>query len=361
MAKLKVLGFEQTALNWLKSYLSARSQKVVLESGESSLVNLCNGVPQGSILGPLLFTILINDISEVIINCQFHLYADDTQIYLKTKVDDAINAIIKINDDLARISSFSANNSLRINEEKSKFIIFGTKKNLSDLAKVKHIEFAEIIMNGYPIERLLVARNLGVTFDQLMSWENHINKLISNAYYRLKLSYRHSKFLTEDSKLLIVESYILSLFNFASPVLQNLTANLSNKIQKLQNSCIRFIFGLKKYDHVSNFYKKRDILKMEERRNIQSLTLVHNIILKHAPGYLIDKVTFNEDYHDHDTRERDFIRVTRARTNFGQNRFFRKFCAFYNDMKRAIGFKSTISKLTFKLKIKHFILRTRSL
>ena len=361
LAKLSAFGFERSALNWINSYLSSRCQKVVLESGESSLVTLDNGVPQGSILGPLLFTVLINDISDVIVNCQYHLYADDTQIYLKTKVEDAIDAIIKINDDLSRISTFSANNSLRINEEKSKFIIFGTNKNISDLAKVKHIEYAEIIMNDFPIERVFEARNLGVIFDQFLNWESHINKLISSAYYRLKLSYRHAKFLSEDSKLLVVEAYILSLFNYASPVLQNLTAYTANKMQKLQNSCVRFIFGLKKFDHISDCYKKRNILKMEERRNIQSLTLTHNIVLKHAPAYLVDKITYNEDYHDHNTREKDFIRVPRARTNFGQNRFFRKYCSLYNDMKRAIGFRSTISKLTFKCKIKHFILKNRVL
>ena len=100
---------------------------------------------------------------------------------------------------------------------------------------------------------------------------------------------------------------------------------------------------------------------MEKRRNIQCLTLTHNIVLKHAPAYLVDKITYNADYHDHYTREMNFIRVPMARTNFGQNRFFRKFCSLYNDMKRNIGFKSSISKLTFKLKIKHFILKNRVL
>ena len=91
---------------------------------------LDNGVPQGSILGPLLFTILINDISLFVKNCQYHQYADDTQLYLKTKIDDAVETIIAINEDLERIAEFSKNSFLKINEEKSKVIVLGTKKKI---------------------------------------------------------------------------------------------------------------------------------------------------------------------------------------------------------------------------------------
>ena len=82
------MGFKTSALNWIESYLSGRSQQVVTDSGKSSWLNISNGVPQGSILGPLLFTILVSDISQGLKHCKYHLYADDTQLYIRGKVQN---------------------------------------------------------------------------------------------------------------------------------------------------------------------------------------------------------------------------------------------------------------------------------
>ena len=359
LAKLAALGFDDSALTWLGSYLEGRYQKVVIGSVESSLVLLKNGVPQGSILGPLLFTILVNDISKCIHNCQYHLYADDTQLYLKTKVDYAVETIILINNDLERIANFSKMSFLKINEEKSKFLVIGSKNNLLKLTNVKHIALAEITMNSQVIQRVVEAKNLGIVFDQYMSWNAHINGLISGAYFRLKLAYRYSNFLTEESKYRVTESYILALFNYASPVLQNLSYNLNQKIQKLQNSCVRYIFNLRKYDHISSFYAKRQILKISDRRDIQSLTIMHNIVNNKAPEYLTQSIRFNYDFHGHNTRTRNSIRVPKAKTGFGYNRFFRKYAEMYNNIQKKIRFKSNISKTTFKIKVKKYLINAR--
>ena len=122
-----------STLALLESYLLDRKPKITLENKESGWCNLVNGVPQGSILGPLLFTILLTDIRDVIINCKHNCYADDTQVYTKCKISDVDDCIEKVNHDLQNIAKFSKENCLELNARKSKFIIFGTGPNLAQL------------------------------------------------------------------------------------------------------------------------------------------------------------------------------------------------------------------------------------
>ena len=93
---------------------------------------------------------------------------------------------------------------------------------------------------------------------------------------------------------------------------------------------------------------------MSDRRDIQSLTIIHNIVNNRAPAYLIDKVHFNRIFHEHETRSRDLIRVPKAHTNYGQNRFIRKYSKLYNDIIRTVKFRRNISTQTFKIKIKKY-------
>ena len=137
LAKLKKLGFHGEALDWIHSYLSGRSQQVCTDDKTSTWKEMINGVPQGSILGPLLFTILISDIKTAISNGKYHLYADDTQIYYRCKVDSISETINKINQDLDKISNFSERNCLKLNNDKSNYIIIGSHQNLSKISKMK--------------------------------------------------------------------------------------------------------------------------------------------------------------------------------------------------------------------------------
>ena len=233
LAKLKSMGFNNTSLHWINSYLSNRSQQVVTEKGVSNWIELQNGVPQGSILGPLLFTILVSDIASEVKHCKFHLYADDTQIFISGKVQDIELLISRVNSDLQKISEFSSSNCLKLNEGKSVFIILGSPSNIT---KINEMVLPDICINNKSIKRESVVKNLGVLFDENMSWESEINKLIKNGYFKLRQAYRFKNFLSKESKKLLVQSYILSNFNYSGII--------------IQNNCIRFILNLRKFDHL---------------------------------------------------------------------------------------------------------------
>ena len=211
LAKLKSAGFKSDSLTWISSYISGRSQKVVVDSQESSWEGVLNGVPQGSVLGPLLFTILISDISNVIKRGKYHLYADDTQLYYTCKVEDANATIEKINIDLENISNFSKRNCLKLNASKSKFIVIGSRQNLK---KLKSTPLDDIKLGPDKIQREYAVKNLGILFDETMSWIKHVNLITARAYGKLKHVYRFKNFLSSKAKWNISETYILSQFNY---------------------------------------------------------------------------------------------------------------------------------------------------
>ena len=353
LAKLKSFGFNETSLKWINSYLSNRSQYVVTDNGKSDWIDLLNGVPQGSILGPLLFTILVSDISESVLNCKYHLYADDTQIYIHGKVQDIEKLIKQMNKDLARITEFSMNNCLKLNEGKSVFIIIGSKNNIS---KLNARRMSDIIVNNKKIKRETQVRNLGIIFDENLSWDVEINKTISKSYSKLREAYRHKNFLSKGSKVSIVQSYLLSQFNYSSIILQNLKNYQIKKIQTFQNTCTRFILNIRKYDHISQGFKSLGFLNMDNSRKLQSLSLMHKIMRNEAPQYLSDNITRNEQIHNYATRTRSNIHINNSRTNLGQNCFFNSVGRLYNQITEMLDISTDLSINSFKLKVKKHLL-----
>ena len=314
-------------------------------------------MPQGSILGPLLFTILISDISGSIHNCKYHLYADDTQIYISGKKSEIGNLIKVMNEDLQRISQFSIDNCLKLNEGKTVFIIIGSKQNITELNKTR---IPAIIVNNKKIKRETKVTNLGVIFDEHLSWVSEINNTISNSSFKLRQGYNHKRFLSKKSKNTLVQSYILSNFNYNSIILQNLTQELVTKIQGFQNTCTRFILNLRKFDHISEGFKSLNMLNMENSRKIQSLTLMHKIVNKKAPQYLQENIIFNQQVHSYQTRLHSNIRLPNVRTNFGNNRFLVNTGRLYNEITNLLNIPHEISVVAFKAKLKKYFLEQQS-
>ena len=359
LAKARALGFMNSAISLLESYLSDRKQKIKLDDGESEWCSLINGVPQGSILGPLLFTILLTDIKDIIVNCKHHCYADDTQVFTKCKIPDIENCIEKLNQDLENVAKFSEQNCLDLNAGKSKFIIFGTGPNLSQL---DNKTLPPVVINNKPIGREKSVVNLGIIFDEKLSFSEYITSIISNSIGKLKHAFRYKNFLSQEAKIIVVEFYVLSNLNYCDILFQNLSGVLKNKLQKLQNWCMRFIFRQRKFDHISPYFKKLNTLKMEQRRSLHSLTQMHKLNKNIGPEYLLEKLTRHEDLHHYNTRRKTDFVISKSRTVRNQNNFLKKCAKSYNEI---LQIKNTENKPifsvndsipTFKRKYKRYLL-----
>ena len=351
LAKLKHFGFHQDALSWVTSYLSNRKQMVRTET-DSDWVSIQNGVPQGSILGPLLFTVLVSDISESVTAGSYHTYADDVQHLLTFKTEDATEAFNSANTVLDNIANYSKNNCLKLNTDKTKYIVIGSRGNLKTLSEQ---ELPALKLNGDILEQKDNVKNLGIIFDQNMFWTNQINSIVGKAYGRLKQAYKFRNFLSLETRFTLVETYILSLFNYGDILFQNISGRLSNKIQRVQNSCMRFVYGLRKYDHISHCYEKNKTLNMENRRKLHSLILMHKIALGLAPDYLSEKIVRHQDLHSYHTRRRENIAVQRVNTSIRSNTFFISISKLYNEILPVIGGRENMSLNTFRTKCKNHL------
>ena len=301
LEKLKILGFDGSSCDWIKSYLSNRYQRVKHGDKVSDWKKIKNGVPQGSILGPLLFTILTSDMRKCFHFGNYHEYADDTTEYKNTTIENINDSIQELNQDMQRIGEYCKNNILKLNEGKCEFLIVGSKHNIKKLTD-KILD--PIIINDKPIKRVLTARSLGLNYDELLSWNKQVNICIGRAISKFKEFYNCKRMLSLESKKILCESNVLSQFNYADVVYMNMNKILQYKIQKIQNICVRFIFNCKskKDVSVSALRKKLGWFSMSERRTIHGLTFMFKIANGFAPNYLSDLITFTNEIHRVNTR-----------------------------------------------------------
>ena len=184
IGKLRNYGVADVELRLLISYLTNRKQYVVYNNHESDITEIKAGVPQGSFLGPLFFSILINDLINISSKLRFLMYADDTTIYFNLKNFTQQNLNKEINCEIEKINTWLKVNRLSLNLQKTKLMIFHRKQ--------KHMQNINIVINGMHIERVESFNFLGITLTETLFWDNHVNLLkikiskVIGILYRLK-------------------------------------------------------------------------------------------------------------------------------------------------------------------------------
>ena len=217
-------------------------------------------------------------------SCEQHYYADDTQLYLSCPLNESHQAVAAINYDLENLFDYSSKSGLIVNFSKSMITVFGNK--CDRLAFVEAYE-GKIKICNKPLPFKSKVKNLGLFLDAELRFSHHINKCLQKAFINLKLIYHNRHILEKKTKSLLCEALVLSHLNFCDSIYGPcLTYYNALRVQKLQNSCLRLIYGIKKFDHISPTLQLNGWLNMKNRRYIHSACFHRNIILYKSPPYL---------------------------------------------------------------------------
>ena len=236
-------GVQGVALDWFNSYLTNRTQRCLVNGSLSKTCLLKCGVPQGTILAPLLFLTYINDLSNCLSSCQPRMYADDTHI---TYAGADLNSIqSNLNHDLSNLNQWLTSNKLTLNATKTEFMLIGSRQRLSTLPDTLELSISNELINRVISNELInpvsSVKSLGVFINENLTWQTHIDKLSKKIASGIGAIKRIRPFVPPATLLYIYSALIQPHFDYCNLVWGNCGKTLSDRLQKLQNRAARLL------------------------------------------------------------------------------------------------------------------------
>lgn len=272
LSKLSWYGMRGMALNWLRSYLHNRKQYVQLTDVKSELMEIKCGVPQGSILGPKLFLLYINDICDVSKLLQFVLFADDTNFF--SSGNNIQKLVESIEYEMTKLKKWFDVNKLSLNLKKTKFMVFGNRKINESVA---------LSIDGVDIERVFEFRFLGVIMDDKLSWKPHIAHIKRKICQNIFVLNKVKEVLNKETMKILYSSLIVPYFIYCIEVWGNTYQINIKPLSILQKRAIRIIHKVNYREHTSKLFAKSRILKLEDLVKFQTLIILFKARHKMLP------------------------------------------------------------------------------
>jgi hypothetical protein len=285
LLKLKnMYRYSQESNELMRSYLSGRTQFVRSGENDSVQMNVLCGVPQGSVLGPLLYVSFSNDVGCVIKLCSFHMYADDLQVYHSSAVEDLQRCYEEINEDLLRIFEWSVANGLKINPKKSQVIVIHRSK--------KPIPQPQLFVGQDVIKIVKKVIDLGFVINENLTPADHCNKICQKTYFVLRGITPHASCTPLPVRKKLIMSLVKTHFDYGNIVYSNYDCASKRKLQKAYNACLRYIFKKNRRDSLRRLQSSAWGLTPEKSAKVQLLLFLFKILHLHHPSYLYTLFTF---------------------------------------------------------------------
>ncbi len=278
LSTLSSLGITGIPLRWFESYLTGRSFRVAWGGEVSKAHQLVTGVPQGSVLGPLLFSTYTTSLGPIMQahGFSYHCYADDTQLYLSFQPDDPTVAA-RISGCLADISAWMKEHHLQLNLAKTELLVIPATPSLQHDFSIQLC--TSIITPSTSV------RNLGVIFDDQLTFKEHIAKTARSCRFALHNIRKIRPFLTEHAAQLLVQALVVSRLDYCNALLAGLPSNTIKPLQMIQNAAARLVFNEPKRTHVTPLFISLHWLPVAARIKFKTLMLAYRTTTGSAPSY----------------------------------------------------------------------------
>lgn len=289
----RLLGVTGDAKRWIHSYLTSRSQMVSIGNAQSEAVALTTGVPQGSVLGPLLFLVYVLPLGAVIDSHRVnrHGYADDSQLYLRfslrhvSAIFQAINTLQNCAEDVRR---WMILNKLRVNDDKTEFLIIAPKQYHTMLQGLN----VNIVVGQASVAPCSSVRDLGAILDRHMTMIPQVSNVVQGMYTHIRRIAKIRHNLDQPTCATLINALVLSRLDFHNGLLVNLPNTTLQPLKLAQNAAARLVTGAKKRDHVGPLYNSLHWLPVHSRIMYKILVLVYKTLYNCAsPKYMSDMLS----------------------------------------------------------------------
>ena len=276
-------GVGGSALKWFSSYLTEHFQSVKIGSTLSDLQKLLFGVPQGSVLGPLLFPLYTSPLSTQIgkhKGVKFHFYADNSQLYVHPSHMNASAAFDKLNRCLQDVKEWMSASKLKLNPDKTDFILSGSKKQRERLNVCFPIDIL-----GNPLHPTKSVQNLGVWFDSDFSFSKHVQNVCKSCFVQLRDFRNIRQFLTHGAAVLVGNAFVSSRLNYCNSLFRSLSKFNLHRLQSIQNSTARIVTNSSKFTRITPVLRKLHWLPVQFHSEFKLATMVYKFIHTGFPKY----------------------------------------------------------------------------